>query len=101
MEYVDAAKIQEDEQKAIKAFKAYSYRERSNVNLPLLNLKSTVESSDPLERILKRLNSYDTPKPPPPLIQLKSSVPNLSFIDSNSMFAALKPHFDSILQFVK
>lgn len=101
MEYVDASKIQEDEHNAIKAFKSHNYRERNNVNLPLSNVRNTIESADPLERIVRRLHSYDTPKPAPSLIQLKSSIPSLNFVDSDGMYAALRPHFDTVIKFAK
>lgn len=101
MEYVDAASIQEEEQKAIKNFKLYSYREKSNVNLPLTNVRNTIESDNPIERILRRLNSYDLPKPPPLLNESKSNIPYLKFIDNESMFNELKPHFDVVISHAK
>lgn len=101
MEYVDAAKIQEDENNAIKSFKSYNYRERKNINMPLTNVRCTIESADPLQRILRRLHSYDTPKLAPSIIQSQSSIPNLNFVNNEQMYAALKPHFDTIIQFAK
>lgn len=101
MEYVDVEKIQVEQQKAIKTFKCCTYRERSNVNLPLLNVQNTIRSSNPLEKMLRLLNSYDSPKSPPALNRTKLSIPYIVFNDSRGMFTALKPHFDILTQFAK
>lgn len=53
-EFVDYQRIKEDQQMCIKLWKVANFREKTNVNQPLPNAGSSMESADPIERILRR-----------------------------------------------
>lgn len=99
LEYIDYDRIKTEQQANIRAFRISNYRERTKVNQPLLNAGNNMESSDPVERILRRLNSYDAPRAPPEIKQAAPVVPRIDFGDKDSMFRSLEPCFAVIHQF--
>lgn len=60
-----------------------------------------MESSDPVERILRRLTVYETPKPPPPVTTAAPIIPLLDFANQETMFASLEPCFKTLKQFAQ
>lgn len=62
-----------------------NFREKTNVNQPLLQAGSRVESDDPVERILRRLTSYDAPKPPPEIKLYAPLIPKVEFGNKEEM----------------
>lgn len=100
MEYIDYEAIKLEQQKSIKSWRTSIYRERSNVNQPLLNPGSGMESADPVERILRRLTSYDLPKSAPAIIKAAPVIPVIDY-NNNSFLKVLGPHFQTLHQFAQ
>lgn len=90
-----------EQQTNIRAWRVSNYREKKNVNQPLPNAGSNMESSNPVERILRRLDSYDTPRSPPEIKQAAPVVPRIDFGDRESMFRSLEPCFAIVHQFAQ
>lgn len=101
MEYLDYESINLEQQHSIKSFKSANYREKSNVNQPLLNTRNSTESENPAERILRRLNSYDFPKSAPHIKKLSPIIPQLNLVTKEAMFHTLQPYFNTLLQFAQ
>lgn len=100
-EYINYDLIKEEQQKAVKCFKCVNFRDKSKFNQPLTNPGSKVESSDPVERILRRLSSYDVPKPLPDLSSAAPVIPHLNFNNKTEMFRCLEPFFFTLKQFAQ
>ncbi|KAF2894637.1 hypothetical protein ILUMI_11535 [Ignelater luminosus] len=98
LEYIDYEAIKLEQQKSIKSWRTSIYRERSNVNQPLLNPGSGMESADPVERILRRLTSYDLPKSAPAIVKAAPVIPVIDY-NKNSFLKVLGPHFQTLHQF--
>lgn len=60
-----------------------------------------MESSDPVERILRRLSVYESPKPPPVITTAAPVIPHLDFTSKETMFASLEPCFKTFKQFAQ
>lgn len=101
LEYVDYDLIKSEQQANIKAWRISIYREKNKVNQPLLNAGSNMESADPVERILRRLASYDAPRSPPEIKQVAPVTPRIDFGDKESMFKSLESCFAVIHQFAQ
>lgn len=99
LEYVGYDKVKEEQQNNIKLWRSSNYRQKSKVNQPLQNAGAGVESTDPVERILRRLASYDVPHEPPKIASVAPIVPNISFSDRDSLFKTLEPCFTTLKQF--
>lgn len=76
-----------------------NFREKTNVNQPLLHAGSRIESDDPIERILRRLTSYDNPKPAPDIKVFAPLIPKIEFGCKEEMFKSLDPCFKTLRQF--
>ncbi|XP_060530773.1 ectopic P granules protein 5 homolog [Cylas formicarius] len=98
-QYLDYEKLRRQREACIRTWRVANFREKTNVNRPLLNPGGNSESSDPVERILRRLTSYDAPKPPPDLVQRAPVMPPVDFADKDSMFRSLEPCFKTLKQF--
>lgn len=98
---MDYDRVKKEQQANILAWRISNYREKNKINQPLPNAGSSVESSDPAERILRRLSSYDTPRSPPEIKQVAPAVPRVDFADKESMFKSLEPCFAVITQFAQ
>lgn len=70
----------------MKAWRVANFREKTNVNQPLVRAGSRMESDDPVERILRRLTSYDTPKPAPEIKVYAPFIPKIEFGNKEEMF---------------
>lgn len=60
-----------------------------------------MESSDPVERILRRLTVYETPKDPPPIKNHAPIVPVIDFSSKEAMFNSLDQCFKTLKQFAQ
>lgn len=96
---MDYEKLKNEQQLCIRSWRVANFREKTNVNQPLLNAGSRVESADPIERILRRLSSYDTPKPPPSVKLSAPVIPKLELGSKEEMMKFLEPVFNSFKQF--
>ncbi|XP_017775624.1 PREDICTED: ectopic P granules protein 5 homolog [Nicrophorus vespilloides] len=97
--YVDHDVIKEHQIACIKTWRCANYRERKNINKPLLNIGSNYEGDDPVQRILRRLHSYDTPKSAPSITITKSLLANIQWQDKRSMFSSLNVFIKTIQDF--
>ncbi|KAJ8949813.1 hypothetical protein NQ318_000511, partial [Aromia moschata] len=97
-EYLDYEKLKLEQQMCIRTWRVANFREKTNVNKPLINPGSRVESSDPKERILRRLSSYDKPKPPPPITISAPLIPKVDFSCREDMFKSLEECFKILRQ---
>nr|CAH7757239.1 unnamed protein product [Callosobruchus chinensis] len=98
-EFLDYDRLKTEQQVAIKSWRIANFREKKNINRPLINAGSRVESDDPLERILRRLTSYDCPKPPPVMQVSAPVVPQVQFGSRPEMFKSLEQCFKTFTQF--
>lgn len=101
MEYVNYEQIKTEQQANIRAWRISNYRERTKVNQPLPKAGNNMECADPIERILRRLDSYDTPRAPPEIKQVAPVVPRIDFADKETMFKSLESCFAVIHQFAQ
>ncbi|KAK5643248.1 hypothetical protein RI129_007093 [Pyrocoelia pectoralis] len=99
LEYLDYDVIKMEQQKSIKSWRVSIYREKTNVNQPLFNAGASVESKDPVERILRRLKSYDVPKQVPNLTKSAPVIPKLEINEHTSIISVVEPHFKTLMQF--
>jgi hypothetical protein len=58
-----------------------------------------MESADPIERILRRLTVYETPKNPPVVKNHAPSIPTIDFSSKESLFTSLEQCFKTLKQF--
>ncbi|KAJ8984461.1 hypothetical protein NQ317_012527 [Molorchus minor] len=99
-EFLDSENLKRQQQMCIRTWRVANFREKTNVNRPLLNPGSGIESSDPRgERILRRLTSYDNPKPPPDITISAPVVPKVDFGSKEEMFKSLEQCFKMLKQF--
>ncbi|KAF5285353.1 hypothetical protein FQA39_LY04452 [Lamprigera yunnana] len=99
LEYLDYDLISSEQQKTIRAWKLSIYREKTNVNQPLLNAGATVESKDPVERMLRRLKSYDTPREAPILTKSAPILPPLNIDNKDFIMKVARKQVDILQQF--
>ncbi|RZB40249.1 ectopic P granules protein 5 -like, partial [Asbolus verrucosus] len=98
-EYVDYERIKLEQSKCVLIWKASNFRHKSNINKPLLNPGKSMESTDPIERILRRLSIYENPKEPPQIKNSAPIVPVIDFSSKESMFSSLEQCFKTLKQF--
>ncbi|XP_056634672.1 ectopic P granules protein 5 homolog [Diorhabda sublineata] len=98
IEFLDIDQLNQEQQNHIRIWRVNNFREKTNVNKPLLNAGSRVESEDPIERILRRLASYDKPKPAPSITLSAPVVPNVEFGNKDEMFKSLEQCFKILKQ---
>ncbi|CAH0560105.1 unnamed protein product [Brassicogethes aeneus] len=98
-EYLDYEKLKKDQQLSIKTWRVCNFREKTNVNQPLLGPGKTMESANPVERILRRLQSYDPPKPPPEVAHSAPVIAPLNFSCKEDMIKSLEVAFKTLIQF--
>nr|XP_022906095.1 ectopic P granules protein 5 homolog [Onthophagus taurus] len=99
LEYLNYDKLKEEQTNSLKSWRCANYREKSKINLPHPNPGGRVESANPRERILKRLESYDTPKEAPALKISAPLVPTLDLTNKTTMFKGLEHVFANVLRF--
>ncbi|XP_050307718.1 ectopic P granules protein 5 homolog [Anthonomus grandis grandis] len=98
-EYIDRQQVIKNQEISMKLWKSANFRDKSKINQPLPNPGQNVESGDPVERILRRLRSYDPITPPPELKTETITVPTISLTSKEDMLSQLKPCFDTIHRF--
>ncbi|XP_063908736.1 ectopic P granules protein 5 homolog [Zophobas morio] len=98
-EYADYDRIKSEQSECVRIWQASNFRHKSNINKPLLNPGKSMESSDPVERILRRLTVYETPKDPPPIKNHAPIVPVIDFSSKEAMFNSLDQCFKTLKQF--
>ncbi|CAG9823224.1 unnamed protein product [Phaedon cochleariae] len=97
-QFIDYEKIKKEQQLHVRIWRINNFREKTNVNQPLLNAGSRVESDDPVERILRRLTSYDCPKPAPDIVISAPVIPIIEFGGRDEMFKSLEQSFKKVKQ---
>lgn len=100
-EYLNYDQLKKEQEQSIKIWRICNFRETKNINRPLRLPGSTVESTDPVERILRRINSYDTPQPPPSIPHSAPIIPQLHFGTKEDMFKCLSPCMKVLKQFAQ
>ncbi|KAL3265467.1 hypothetical protein HHI36_009671, partial [Cryptolaemus montrouzieri] len=98
-EYIDYKRVKQEQQECIRIWRISNFRENTNVNRPLPNSANSMESDNPVERIFRRLTSYDAPKPAPEIGNAAAIVPTIDIGSLEAMFNMLKPNFDILTQF--
>lgn len=86
---------------SVQIWQASNFRHKANINRPLLNPGKSMESADPIERILRRLNAYETPKNPPKIQNHVLLIPTIDFTDKTSFFNSLEPCVKTLKQFAQ
>ncbi|KAK7871957.1 hypothetical protein R5R35_004755 [Gryllus longicercus] len=102
LEYLDYASVRGNQQSAAWDWQVARYR-TLDPSVKIL-LPSPEETDDPSDRILKRLQSYDSSVPPPPLRPSKPVVPTVSndmLYNRGTMLNGLKPFFRSLLEYAQ
>ncbi|CAG9856312.1 unnamed protein product [Phyllotreta striolata] len=94
MDFLDIEKLTSQQQSHVRVWRINNFREKTNVNRPLLN----PESNDPIQRIIARLSSYDKPKPAPTVAFSAPVVPNIEFGNAEEMFKSLEQCFKTLKQ---
>ncbi|CAH1956914.1 unnamed protein product [Acanthoscelides obtectus] len=100
-EFLDYDRMKVEQQIAIRSWRIANFREKKNINRPLINAGSRVESDDPLERILRRLSSYDCPRRPPIMDMSDPLVPKVEFGNRSEMFKSLEQCFKTFKRFAR
>nr|CAD7586275.1 unnamed protein product [Timema genevievae] len=103
LEYLDYGKVRESQQQAFNEWKVTHFREQIIDSKSLLVPKPE-EATDPKERILKRLQLYDSPVPPPPMRTIKALMPPIQvdkLLNKGSVLDQLKPSFKSLLEYAQ
>ncbi|KAF4516976.1 hypothetical protein B566_EDAN005578 [Ephemera danica] len=103
MEFMDVQEVQEKQMDAVRDWQIQHFRS-VELSLPMGAARKTEESSSPLTRMLKRLQSYDHPKPAPPLKTARPVVPFLAredLLETEHLMAGLKQQCDSLLEFAQ
>lgn len=101
LEYIDYDRIKSDQMNSIRLWRCSNFREKSNVNQPLPNAGKAMESDNPVERVLRRLASYDAPKPAPEIKNTAPVIANINFGDKESLFKSLENCFHVLQQFAQ
>ncbi|XP_044253867.1 ectopic P granules protein 5 homolog isoform X2 [Tribolium madens] len=98
-EYVDYEKIKLEQVESVQIWQSSNFRHKANINKPLLNPGKSMESVDPVERILRRLTSYETCKSPPDINNNLLHIPTIDFSDKTSLLNSLDQCFKTLKQF--
>lgn len=99
LEYVDYSKIKAEQEKHIEAWNNTIFRGKKRFNLPAVNPGKNTESPDPIERIIRRLNSYDSPIEPPKIETNTVPLPRIDLRTKESMLSSLEKQFMILQQF--
>ncbi|CAK9832986.1 Ectopic P granules protein 5 homolog [Anthophora retusa] len=105
IEYVDYWTVQQNQITAVEEWERVCSRNQEN---PYQNGKNVSlllpEAAEPLQRIFKRLTTYEQPVPPPSLNRNQTvfnCISKLSIYDSNSVIDLVKPHLKIILDYAE
>ncbi|XP_011503160.1 PREDICTED: ectopic P granules protein 5 homolog [Ceratosolen solmsi marchali] len=106
LEYIDYWAVQKDRLKSLQEWQICCYQNANNSGSKLLCQTPTtpVEPADPLQRIFRRLNSYEQPVSPPPLSRysrLASHIPRECLYDTEAIVDLIKPHLKVILDYAQ
>ncbi|KAJ8667148.1 hypothetical protein QAD02_008810 [Eretmocerus hayati] len=109
LEYVDYWSVQRSQLQSLRDWQKCCLREDS-----MSDLRSSAKSSrqqcspleptDPLQRIFRRLGSYEQPVPPPPLSRSSLIVPHVPkecLYNPEAIVNALRPHLKAILDYAQ
>nr|CAD7569208.1 unnamed protein product [Timema californicum] len=103
LEYLDYGKVRESQQQAFNEWKVTHFREQI-IDYKSLLVPKPEEATDPKERILKRLQLYDSPVPPSPMRTIKALMPPIradTLLNKGSVLDQLKPSFKSLLEYAQ
>ncbi|KAK9871044.1 hypothetical protein WA026_010002 [Henosepilachna vigintioctopunctata] len=98
-EYLNYNKVKQEQQECVRIWRVSNFRENTNVNRPLPNPGNGLESNDAVERIFRRLTSYDVPKCAPSIEKGTTVVPVVDISSYEGMFNMLKPKYHILKQF--
>ncbi|XP_069674865.1 ectopic P granules protein 5 homolog isoform X3 [Periplaneta americana] len=103
LEYMDYTKVREDQQTAALEWEITHFRiEDHRVKVPVLS--SPEDTTEPCEKILKRLQSYDLPVPAPPLRAVKPVMPLVTsemLCNRGALLDGLKASFKALLEYAQ
>ncbi|XP_012225114.2 ectopic P granules protein 5 homolog isoform X2 [Linepithema humile] len=105
LEYIDYWAVQQSQLKAVHEWERAIYRDPENqYQKPCPSSASAMESIDPLHRIFRRLGSYESPIPPPPLSRnqpVLSCIARESLYNSAAVIDLVRPHLKVILDYAQ
>ncbi|KAG7211797.1 hypothetical protein KM043_011028 [Ampulex compressa] len=105
LEYVDYWLVQQRQIKSVEEWQSMCFRKvdiqnQKGGHVPTISS----EISDPLQRIYRRLDSYESPAPPPSLNRnyaVMNCVLSGSLYNSNSVISLIKPHLKIIMDYAQ
>ncbi|XP_020712165.2 ectopic P granules protein 5 homolog isoform X2 [Athalia rosae] len=105
LEYIDYDSIRKCQLKAVADWQSCSLRSPEN-RLQKMNqiLTTPLEPTDPMQRIFRRLGSYEQPVPPPPLSKNTAFLPHIpkeSLHNPDGILHLLKPHLKAIQEYTQ
>lgn len=97
LEYVDYWSVQRSQLQSLKEWHRCCHQEAGDVTVKMPSQTPTtpLEPADPLQRIYRRLNSYEQPIPPPALTRytpLVAHVPKECLYNPDAVVELVKPH---------
>ncbi|XP_016841839.1 ectopic P granules protein 5 homolog isoform X2 [Nasonia vitripennis] len=106
LEYVDYWSVKRSQLQALQEWQRCCRREPSDMSVkpPSQTPTTPLEPADPLQRIFRRLNSYEQPIPPPPLSRHNSivgHVPPDVLYNPDALVELVKPHLKVILDYAQ
>ncbi|XP_054283200.1 ectopic P granules protein 5 homolog [Macrosteles quadrilineatus] len=99
-EYVDYETVKASQNASIERWQRTQGRDITSQAKP----PQITEDGDPIQRINKRLQTYDSPLPPPPLKFRQAVVPSIhreALLHKGVMLDSLKPSFKAILEYAQ
>lgn len=105
LEYLNIAKIRKSQQNSAWDWQVVNFRTQEGDYKSLVQTPTLENIHDPMQRILKRLKTYESPIPPPSLSNPdKPVIPKLQLemlIKKDYMFNGLKSSFKSLTEFAQ
>ncbi|XP_058795354.1 ectopic P granules protein 5 homolog isoform X2 [Phymastichus coffea] len=106
LEYVDYWSVQRSQLQSLQEWQRCCHRETNDVAIkpPSQTPTTPLEPSDPLQRIFRRLNTYEQPVSPPTLTRIAPivfHVPKNSLYDPDAVVELIKPHLKVILDYAQ
>ncbi|XP_076238292.1 ectopic P-granules autophagy protein 5 [Calliopsis andreniformis] len=105
LEYIDYWTVQQNQIKAVQEWKCMYYRDQDCFHQKGTNITTTLlEIADPLQRIFKRLITYEHPIPPPPINRNQKilfCIPRESLYNSNTVIHLIEPCLKIILDYAQ
>lgn len=107
LEYIDYWTVQQSQLKAVRDWERVTFRDPENqpgIQRSQSASASAMESVDPLRKIFRRLNAYESPLSPPPLSRnqpVLGCVARECLYNSAAVMDLVKPHLRVILDYAQ